>query len=64
MHRQHNIKLCTFAYKFISKLHYLNGARLLVTRSLMDDISRSYTQSKRQKAQPLEDILFKLGLIT
>ena len=24
-HRQHSIKLCTFAYKFISKIHHLNG---------------------------------------
>ena len=66
--RQHSIILCTFAYKFISNLHYLNeiaSSSPIITRLAMEDpISDPPTQPKRQKAQSLEDILLELGPIT
>jgi transposase IS4-like protein len=71
LHRHYNIKLCTPAYKFVSKVHHFRDARpgahqlfLLVTRPLMDGSSSSPTQPKRQKALSLEDILRRLGPIT
>jgi hypothetical protein len=70
-HRQHSIILCSFAYNFISSIHYFHGiASILPTRSfsprvpVMEDTSSPPIQPKKQTPQSLQDILLKLGPIT
>jgi Transposase IS4 len=67
-HKPRSIKLCPFAYKFISNIHYFNeiasSAPLIITRSQMDDTPSLPTQPKTPKTYSLEDILLEFGPIT